>query len=370
MATTNNHRGSWDSLSSTFASLEVSFSQDSCYGSDEISVPSNTTAPVQSSVSTLMGKREEHSLHPLLKPILKNSSTGVSDDTESESGYGTDDIEIEYDALSHDEDDADDMSDFSVWEDTSQDVPETREDHTESFDDSFIGFETMVRFDPRVHYIESPGFSDDDECPDNQMTFHEMMLLAQKSHDSQDMTHQYHEDDACDDEIENHKEFVRTNTSQPGDFTRDAVDVDRQLFVAYMNGMHGIADTKYNSYLRTQVDNIRQGQEAEPMHPDDAPCMYLDLITNHVIGIFRNLLAVEELDALIRFRNEDSTTYKAHAGLSNPALNHHQALLDRIEHLLLDRLTNGRVDICPDELSFFAGGIAHALGTKDLPASA
>lgn len=370
MATTNNNlRESWDSLSSAFASLEISFSPDSCYGSDEVSVSSNTTTPLQSSVSTLLGKRE-HPLHPFLKPILKNSSAGVSDNIGSESGYGTDDIEIEYDALSDDEGEADDMSDFSVWEETSQDVPETREDHTESFDDSFIGFETMVRFDPRVHYIESPKFSDDDECPENQMTFHEMMLLAQKSPGSQDMTHQYHEDDACDDETENHKEFVRINTNQPGDFTRDAVEVDRQLFVAYMNGMHGIADTKYKSYLRAQVDNIRQGQEAESMHPDDAPCMYLDLITNHVIGIFRNLLAVEELDALIQYRNEDSTTYTAHAGLSNPALNHHQALLDKIEHLLLDRLTNGRVDICPDELSFFAGGIAHALGTKDLPASA
>lgn len=370
-ATTNNNRGSWDSLSSTFASLEVSFSQDSCYGSDEVSVSSNTTAPLQSSVSTCIVKREEPSLHPFLKSILKNSGTIMSDDAKSESGYGSDGLEFDYDALSEDEDDEGDMSDFSVWEETSQDVPETREDHTESFDDSFIGFETMVRFDPRVHYIESPEFSDEEESAGNQMTFHEMMLLAQKSRDSQDIPHQSHEDDTYDDDTEtSHKEFVRVTSNQPEDFTRDAVDVDRQLFVAYMNGMHGIADTKYKSYLRSQVDNIRQGHEAESMHPDDAPCMYLDLVTHHVIGIFRNLLAVEELDALIEFRNEDSTINKTHTGLSNPALNHHQALLDRIEHILLDRLTNGRVDVCPDELSFFAGGIAHALGTKDLPASA
>lgn len=369
-STTQNHRESWDSLSSTFASLEVSFSQDSCYGSDEVSISSNTTAPLQSSVSTCILKREESSLHPFLKSILKNSGTAVSDDTESESGYGTDGIEFDYDALS-DEEDEDGMSDFSVWEETSQDVPETREDHTESFDDSFIGFETMVRFDPKVQYIESPELSDDEETPDSQMTFHEMMLLAQKTRDSHHAAHLPCEDDTHDDDIEtSHKEFVRSAGNQPEDFTRDGVEVDRQLFVAYMNGMHGIADTKYKSYLRTQADNIRQGHEAESMHPDDAPCMYLDLITHHVIGIFRNLLAVEELDALIEFRNEDSTTSNTHAGLSNPALNHHQALLDKIEHLLLDRLTNGRVDVCPDELSFFAGGIAHALGTKDLPASA
>lgn len=294
----------------------------------------------------------------------------MSDDTESESGYGTDGIEFDYDALSEEENDEGDMSDFSIWEETAQDVPETREDRTESFDDSFIGFEAVVRFDPTVRYIESPEFSDDEEISDSQMTFHEMMLLAEKSGDSQDAAPFPCEDDTHDDESEtSHKEFVRSAGTQPEDFPRDGVEVDRQLFVAYMNGMHGIADTNYKSYLRTQVDNIRQGHEAESMHPDDAPCMYLDLITHHVIGIFRNLLAVEELDALIDFRNEDSTTNDAHADLSSPALWHHQALLHKIEHLLLDRLTNGRVDVCPDELSFFAGGIAHALGTKDLPAS-
>lgn len=294
---------------------------------------------------------------------------GISDDTDSESGYESDGIEFDYDALAEIEDD-DDMSDFSVWEETLHNVPETREDHTESFDDTFIGFETMVRFDPEVQFIERPDFSGDEESPENQMTFHEMMLLAQQSRPSQSLSHSS-EDKIDDDEIEaSHKEFVRIVNTQPEDFTRDAVDVDRQLFVAYVNGMHGIADTKYKNYLRTQVDNIRQGHEAESVHPDDAPCMYLDLITNHVIGVFRNLLAVEELDALIEFRNEDSRiNKKSFTGLSNPALNHHQALLDKIEHILLDRLTNGRVDVCPDELSFFAGGIAHALGTKELPAS-
>lgn len=368
---TTNHRESWDSLSSTFASLEVSFTHDSCYGSDEVSVSSNSTAPLQSSFSNFAVKREAASFHPILKPILKSSSTGISDDTDPESGYESDGIEFDYDALAEVEDDEDDMSDFSVWEETPDNVPETRVDHTESFDDTFIGFETMVRFDPEVQFIESADFSDDEETRGNQMTFHEMMLLSQQPRQSQSSSH-LSEDAICDDdEFEaSHKEFRRVANHQPEDFTRDAVDVDRQLFVAYMNGMHGIADTKYKSYLRIQVDNIRHGHEAESVHPDDGPCMYLDLITQHVIGVFRNLLAVEELDALIELRQGDSMTNETpFAGLSNPALNHHQALLDKIEHILLDRLTNGRIDVCPDELSFFAGGIAHALGTKELPAS-
>ncbi|KAJ5569984.1 uncharacterized protein N7459_009414 [Penicillium hispanicum] len=373
MATSTNHRESWDSLSSTFANLEISISQDSCYGSDEISVTSNTTTPLQSSASPCVAKREEPSLHPFLKSILKNSITEAQDDTESESGYGSDEIELDYDALSEDEDDEDDMSDFSVWDETSGDVPEVREDHTELFDDSFIGFETMVRFAPKVEYIDTPDVdcSDDEEGSGSQMTCHEMMLLAQQSSHSQATFHETDAGDITDDEDDtDHKEFVRTTINHPEEFTRDAVDVDRSLFVAYMNGMHAIADTKYKTYLRNQVDNIRLGHDTESTHPDDASCMYLDLVLGHVVGIFRNLLAAEELNELVALRKEDLVTEHVLSGSAHLVPPQHQTLLAKIERFLLDRLANGRVDVCPDELCFFAGGIAHALGTPDLPASA
>ncbi|KAJ5640650.1 hypothetical protein N7528_000275 [Penicillium herquei] len=391
MAATNNHRESWDSLSSAFSQLDASFSQDSCYGSDEVSVSSTTTAPLESSVSTFVAKNEKQPLHPILKSILKNSTADLQEDddsdseSESESGYGSDDIELEYDALSEDEDesDEDDMSDFSVWdEDSSHHVPETHEDHTHSFDDSFIGFESAVRFDPHVEYIGTPDtdLSEDEEAPQPEMTMHEMMLLSLKSSSVQSSLQ---ESDTEDDDSEagRHDSFFRANAPQLEDFTRDAVDVDQRLFVAYMNGIHGIADANYKSYLRAQADNIRMGHETESMHPDDPPCMYLDSVLNHVIGVFRNLLAVDELNDLIALRKEDSTYERAKTSLSveTPAETPtetaaetagpttHQALLDKIEHFLLDRLTNGSVDVFPDELRFFAGGIAHALGTEDLP---
>ncbi|KAJ5172960.1 hypothetical protein N7492_005553 [Penicillium capsulatum] len=369
MATiTNSKRESWDSLSSTFANLEVSFSQDSCYGSDEVSVSSNPPAPLQSSESTYVAKCEEPSLHPLLKSILKKSSADIQSDTDSESGYGSDDIDLEYDALSEDEDE--DMSDFSVWDETSRDVPETHQDHTDSFDDSFIGFETMVRFDTKVEYIDAPGVDLSDDEGETQMTCHEMMLLAQQSGNSQ-ISFYNEESDASDDEGDDcHKEFVCTiNANHFEDFSHDAVDVDRQLFVAYMNGIHGIADNKYKSYLRTQAANIRLGHETESMHPDDAPCMYLDRVCSHVIGIFRNLVADDELNDLIALRKEDLAEEHKNSHASQ-ALHHHQNLLNKIEHVLVDRLTNGHVDVYPDELSFFAGNITQALNTAKLPASA
>ncbi|KAJ6083896.1 hypothetical protein N7486_010696 [Penicillium sp. IBT 16267x] len=373
MAPATNHRESWDSLSSTFAHLEVSFSHDSCYGSDEVSVSSKTTAPLQSSVPTFTARRDESSLHPFLKSILKNPTTNVQDkesETESESGYESDDIEFDdYEALSEEEDDEDDMSDFSVWDDeTELDVPETHRDHTDSFDDSFIGFETSVRFDPQVQYIDTPNteLSEDESGSQCEMTVHEMMLLAQKAGCSQASLNQPDADDVLYDDSDcDHKEFFRLKTTQLEDFTRDAVDVDQRLFIAYMHGIHGIADTNYKTYLRTQADNIRLGHETESMHPDDPPCMYLDLILYHVIGVFRNLLAEDELNGLIALRKEDLAIEPVPGAASGPNL--HQVLLDKIEKVLLNRLTNGHVDVLPDELSFFAGGIAHALGTENLP---
>ncbi|CEO60005.1 hypothetical protein PMG11_04649 [Penicillium brasilianum] len=372
-ATHASHRESWDSLSSTFAHLEVSLSQDSCYGSDEVSVSSNNPAPLQSSVETCIDKRAT-TIHPFLKSILKNSTSDIRDevdDTESESGYGSDDIEFDYDALSEDdedEDDDDDMSDFSIWEETLADVPETREDRTDTFDDVFISFESesSVRFAADIEYIDNPGLEEYDEPSDSQMTCHEMMMLALQSGSANSS---FHSEEDSDDEDHPHHEFIRTCTNHPEDFTRDAVDVDRQLFVAYMNGIHGIADAKYKTYIHTQADNIRLGHETESMHPDDAPCMYLDSIQNHVIGVFRNLLSVAELDDLVGLRKQEVAADQTGSKSVGLTQNHHQVLLDKVEHFLLDRLANGRVDVCPDEMSFLAGGIVQALGTQDLPAS-
>lgn len=348
----------------------MSFSHDSCYGSDEVSVTSNGCTPAQSGASTSTTKP---TLRPFLKSILKNSTITFDSDEESdsESGYSSDGIDSEYDALSDesDEEDDGDDSDFSVWDDTNGDVPETHEDHTESFDDAFISFEeNSVRFDPQVEYIDSMEVSED-EAPDHQMTCHEMMMLARDSKGTQTLLDQLdkmdiagsHENEDC------HPEFVRKSTNQPEEFSRDAVDLDCSLFVAYMNGIHGIATPKYQTYLRVQVDHIRLGKDTEFVDPEGVPSLYLDLVSNHVTGTFCNLLAEDELNELIRLCAEEQTGNQNNTSSITLDLDHHQALLNKIEKFLLDRLANGRVDIGPDELSFFAGGIAHELGTKTLP---
>ncbi|KAJ5898939.1 hypothetical protein N7495_003683 [Penicillium taxi] len=333
-ATSANRRESWDSMSSSFAHLEVSFSHDSSYGSDEVSVSSNTPTTLDSCDSTCIVKP---SFHPLLKSILKNSTADIQKDTESdsdsESAYVSDEIDSDYDALSEveDSDDDDNMSDFSVWdEEATHDAPQSHEDHTEQFDDSFIGFGSCVCFDPKVEYIETLDleFSEDessdnssDESPVQEMTCHEMMLLAQQSSSLQISIHQL------------------------DDFTLDAVDTDRNIFVAFMNGLHGIDDKKYKNYLHTQAENIRQGRQSESMHPDDVPCLFLESLTAHVVGTFRHLLEKGEMEDLVSLHQEDQ-----------------KESLQEIERFLRDRLMDGSIEVSPDELSFLAGGVEKTLG--------
>ncbi|KAF7717625.1 Uncharacterized protein PECH_005342 [Penicillium ucsense] len=371
------HRESWDSLSSTFAHLEVSFSQDSCYGSDEVSVTSNKPAPLQSSVETFIEKRPP-TLHPFLKSILKTSTSDAhdaSDDSESESGYGSDDIEFEYDALSEgsegeDDDEDDDMSDFSVWEETSE-VPETREDRTDTFDDDFIAFEPSVRFATDIEYIDSSDLdmADDEDTTEPQMTCHEMMMLALKSGSLSSSVlsddHRDDDDEEQDEQEPRQAECTRAAVTHPEDFSPDNVDVDRQLFIAYMNGIHGIADAKYKAYIQTQADNVRLGNQTESMHPDDAHCMYLDLIQSHVIGVFPNLLSTGELDTLLELRKQNVAGLEAEPTAAHLPSSPHRLLLDKVEHLLEHRLAIGRIKVLPDEMSFLAGGVIQALDAHE-----
>lgn len=377
LSTSNPHRGSWGSTSSAFSNIEMSFSHDSCYGSDEVSVTSNGTAPGQLNSATVAAKQ---SIRPFLKSILKNPSTVFEsdeesdEDSDSESGYSSDGIDSDYDALSDEEEEDDDMSDFSVWDgETSQDVPETHEDHTESFDDAFISFEeNSVRFDPDVQYIDSPDVSDDED--DHQMTCHEMMLLARNTSGTQTLLDQLDKmdiQDEQDEEEECPKEYVRKSVTQPDEFSRDAVDLDRSLFLAYINGIHGITnktyEQQYEAYLRSHVDHVRLGKDIDGMSPEDAPALYFDTISSHVIGTFRNLLADDEWNELISFRAEEQVE-ENDSNTCSLDLDHHRALLTKIEKFLLERLMDGLVDVAPEELTLFAGSIVSELDTKTLPA--
>lgn len=62
-------------------------------------------------------------------------------------------------------------------------MTESHEGDESDFDDSFITFESSVRFNTEVCYIEAPDLDDDDEDDNvtSETTVHEMMELARAS---------------------------------------------------------------------------------------------------------------------------------------------------------------------------------------------
>lgn len=342
---------SWESLSSAFSNLEVSLSQDSSYASDEVSIVSSNPTTVDTSIALSQEPPSESKLRPYLKSILKKPETELEiEDAQSESGYGTDAFDCEYETMSEGEED-EELCEVSICWDTDDAMSEIiSEDEDGMFDDSFIAFESMVRFDPNVQYIEAPEL-EEDEGPGTGLTCHELMEMARSSDNLQTF------DGEKPAAIESTEEHWR-NAIDPEEYPRDMVDVDRQLFVAYVNGIKEIADSQYKGRLRVLVDDIRLGQAETPyLETNCSDGVYMDHALNHVIGVFRNLLVPDEFEELVALSSQKMSLTPQTKALES----HNSSLMDRIQRLLVERLAQGNVDVEADELSFFAGGVTYAL---------
>ncbi|KAL4920021.1 hypothetical protein BDW62DRAFT_209425 [Aspergillus aurantiobrunneus] len=341
----NMSRKSWESLSSTFSHLEISLSRDSCYASDEISVTSaQPAAPKTAMVPSVAPSTETH----FPKPILKRPYAEIEE--ESESGYASDSSDHHSDGIFEESDG--DMCDIADWDDASDVMSELCIDDIESFDGSFISFESMVRFDSNVHYIEPLDY--EDASADAAMTCHEMMAIARAS----SYPNKFHEEtysgvETSDVDDVSH-EAISNSIEQLPEHTGDIIDLDKRLFVAYMNGINGIANPEYKTCLRARVADFKSGRVPSPfLDLDSANAVYLDTVLSHVIGTFRNIVVKDEFIELVKI--SDKTMHM------HQELKPNQEVFDKIEHLLCERLTNGDVEIGPDELSFFASGVAYAL---------
>ncbi|KAL4733598.1 hypothetical protein BDV11DRAFT_78987 [Aspergillus similis] len=335
-------RKSWESLSSTFSQLEISLSRDSCYASDEVSVTSAPPAATDTTKNLLVTTPTETSFP---KSILKRPYADIEEDEESESGYASDSTDT--DGIFEQFDD--DMCDDVDWDDTESSCVED----IESFDGSFISFESSVRFDSNVQYIE-PSEYQEDENPDVGMTSHELMELARASsypNKSHEETYSGAETSDIDDASH---EAIADSIEQLPEHTGDLLDLDKRLFIAYMNGINGIANHEYKARLRARVADFKSGLAPSPfLDLDSANALYLDTVLSHVIGTFRNIVVKDEFSELVRASGE--TMHIPQGTRLN------QDIFDKIERLLCERLTSGDVDIGPDELSFFASGVAYAL---------
>lgn len=379
-----NREDSWDTLSTVLPNLEISLSQDSCYASDEASVPSAiTTVAATANVSSPVAPAKLP-LAPVLKSILKKPCAELeAEDTESESGYESDASGSQYDASSDcdfsasqdfdgedlfDDDDDDDASDVSYEYETSEEMTESHEGDESDFDDSFITFESSVRFNTEVCYIEAPDLDDDDEDDNvtSETTVHEMMELArasgrlrilQEAVDNEASDGSAHDSCSEDDCSSTNGDIM----DGPEEHTRDDIELDKQLFIAYMNGINGVPEHKYKPRLRTRANEIRLGRAQSPFFESETVYgAYLDHVLNHVIGIFRNLVERHEFEELVRLTEGKAAMEQLNAS-PETIEEYTKKLLGRIEELLSERLTKGNVEVGADELSFFAGGVAYAL---------
>ncbi|KAL5343783.1 hypothetical protein BJX70DRAFT_393831 [Aspergillus crustosus] len=351
MSNLNMNKKSWESLSSTFSHLEISLSRDSCYASDDLSlIPTQAAATNLSPV--LVVTPTESSLHPYPKPILKRPFAEIDDDEESEPGYASDSSDYAPDEIFEETDG--DTFEIADWDDTSDIMSELCIDDIESFDGSFISFEATVRFDSDVHYIEPLRFEEDDSTNVG-MTTHELMELTRASsypNKSHEETYSGAETSDLDDVAH---EAISDSIDQLPEHTSDILDLDKRLFLAYMNGINGIVNPEYKERLRNRVADYKAGRVSSPfLNLDSANAAYLDTVLSHVIGTFRNIVIQEEFIELVSSSDE-----AAHIG-QNTCFN--KDMFDKIERLLYERLSNGDIDIGSDELSFFASGVAYALG--------
>ncbi|RAL08131.1 uncharacterized protein BO97DRAFT_354910 [Aspergillus homomorphus CBS 101889] len=355
MSSQNMNKKSWESLSSTFSQLEISISHDSCYASDEYSAPITTTTAPNPFGAPALVPAITAPLQSILKPILKRPYSEIEEAEESESGYASEESDYDYDD-NFDESD-DDMSEVSEWDEISDTMSQSdvEDDDAASLDGSLIiEFGAHVQFDANIRYIEAPEL-EEDESPEAGLTCHELMELARASGTLRlqegtgpgDHPDDYEGDDSL---------ILETLKQLPEEHPDDAVDLDKSLFVAYMNGINGLNDPGYRSRLRCRADDIKSGRAQTPYLDEDGTTgAYIDNALNHVIGLFRNIVAQEEFNELVDLSHVKGTS----TGPGESVIN--QKLLTKLENILSERLASDAVNIGPDELSFFASGVAYAL---------
>ncbi|KAL1974881.1 hypothetical protein VTN31DRAFT_5085 [Thermomyces dupontii] len=213
-------------------------------------------------------------------------------------------------------------------------------------DECNISFGNSVRFDTAVSYIESPDFPEsEDEQDEPVMTFHEMMMKHLEL-----MGTAENEEEQENTEIA--AKLIADISNRPDDYSRDMVELDKQLFIAYINGMHSSANKKYDSVLQKHVQALRDGTSQSPfLESKTVQGGYLDEVLKHVIGMFRNVVMPDEFDELVRLSGK---------GLAETPDRKKDAL-HRVECLLRDRVAEGKITVRPTELSFLAAGIVYAL---------
>lgn len=379
MDTIIGQRGSWHSLPTILSQSQIAatINRDSSCPSDDVLSDSITTTVTSITNCSTAAPEAGIPIPQTPKPNFWLARSGSHGFDDFDWGYQTDESESEFAdhvefseapdqstiddpfsdgeidifecELQSDDDDVHDNDEDDCEQSDSDDSGDDGEgiDYEEiHLDDCNISFGNSVRFDTAVSYIESPHFSEgEDEEEEPVMTFHEMMMKHLE-------LMRIAEDEEEPEDTDIAKKLIADISNRPDDYSRDMVELDKQLFIAYINGMHSSAKTKYDSILQKHVQALQDGTSQSPfLESKTVQGGYLDEVLKHVIGMFRNVVMPDEFDELVRLSGN---------GLAD-APDRKKDVLHRVECLLRDRVAEGKITVHPTELSFLAAGIVYAL---------
>lgn len=222
---------------------------------------------------------------------------------------------------------------------------------------SYISFTESVSFSMTLSYAEPPVFDDSDSDSDSDseddledtMTLHEKMVLSLAKGQS-------FAPSLCG----------NASLGKPEEHDHDDLDVDKRLLAAYINGIRS-ANESYKKDLASLALNINQGLSTTPFICTDlvdVDGLYLNHALKHVIGIFRNLVAADELEALLDDAVCNDNTFKSCLGddsCPTEPTTEKSSLHEDVSQLLSERLIDETMVVEEDVLDFFTRGVIYSL---------
>ncbi|PGH15305.1 hypothetical protein AJ79_02470 [Helicocarpus griseus UAMH5409] len=298
--------------------------------SPAVSSPASSMADIYTPFSSTCSSPAPKVIH--LKSILKNPLNPRNPHGFEKMAFGFQDAD-EYDADSDMDEDDDDMS-----EDDGSDIDDYNglDDYGDEYSDdegSFICFVNTVHFSDKDEIRIIPGRHENgDSHAEPEMTFHEQ---AQRIKGSK---HALFEPYSV-----NKKEY---DSSEHGP---DLVDIDKQLFVAYVNGIRNMGADDYQPVVLSRTLN------ADPCDVEVIPIIeyqvnsYLDRVLESLLGFFPHLFGTDEYnrildnaEAVTSFDDYNGVIYEPSSSLFQRAITDQLATkladgpIAHEDHLILD----------------------------------
>ncbi|EEH36572.1 hypothetical protein PAAG_06990 [Paracoccidioides lutzii Pb01] len=239
-----------------------------------------------------------------LKSILKNTFK-----PQSAQGFNLMDSDTEYEEENDEDSDIDGDDDLNEDEESESDESDEYDesDEADEVDDSdneysdetgsFICFAKSVHFNLNldVHIIPNREGNGDD-CGEPELTFHEQALLKQGSKRERERFEQY---------------SVNNQSYDSDEHGRDVVELDKQLFTAYVNGIRNMNAEDYRSVVLSRTLNAGPCEVDVLPFIEDLVNQYLDRVVESLLGFFQYLFPDEEYHNLLFFA-EDVTAFDDH----------------------------------------------------------